>query len=495
MLTLGATGKEAAMNSAGKSERGRRARRRCAAVALAALCAPCFAAPLRAQNIARAELSVEVVAPREPAVANREVVFEIKVTNRGPADARDLVLNGGGFASNEFVSMTAPERGNCRQDGSNFDCRLALLEKNATARFLLTARPYESPRLREPRPFSFYVTVHVSAPVVDTNVADDQADAHVTVRPDPNRAPAVRFVSPREGEIFRGPTRVKLTAEASDVDGTLRQVAFYDGAQLLGEGAPAGGQTFVFDWPEAAPGPHLLSVVAVDDGGRADYDTRSLVVNGPLAVTLTAPEPEAVFKVRTTLRGEYVVESGTLSVAARARVAAGGGEVREVAFVLSEGLPGVSRTKTTATPEGTDAALYSVTFEDLGPGHYSLSAVATDGQGVQSLSEAVRFRVSPAPAVRLKAARLEHVAPARVELLAEARAGNNLGDPAAAGGRIDFFADGRLVGSTSAGDLRGWRRTFFWENVPPGVYKVTAVAVDGDGVLSPPSDPLIITVR
>ena len=449
----------------------------------------------------RAELSVEIVAPKEPAVANRDLVYEIRVTNRGPEDAPGLELHGAGFSSSEFVRMTAPARGGgrCRQDGSNFGCRLDLLEKKTTASFFLTARPYESPRLREPRPGSFDLTVYVAAPVIDTNERDDRADSHLTVAPDPNRAPAVRFVAPREGEIFPGPTRVRLAAEATDVDGSVTKVTFYDGERLLGEGVPAGGQTFTLDWPEAAPGAHLLTVVATDDGGRADDDMRRVVVNGPLSVKLDAPEPDAVFKVRTTLRDEYVIERGTLGVTAQASVGPRGAEVREVVFhLLNQSLPGAGTTKT-AAPSGTDAATgaatYSVTFDDLGTGAYSLSAVATDGRGLQSLSESVHFRVSPAPAVRLKAARLEYEAPARVELSAEARVGDNLGDPAAARGRIDFFADGRLVGSVQAGGFTGWRRGFVWEHVAAGVYHITAVAVDGDGVLSPPSNALRITVR
>lgn len=460
--------------------------------------------------VGRAEVSVEIVAPEGRHVANRDLDYQFRVTNRGPDGAPRLELHGSGFSSNEFISATPPERngGRCRQNGSNFACRLDLLEKNSTAVFHVRLRPYESPRARprpaepgrEPGPESRPFPVHgfAYAQALDENTEDNNARVAVDVHRDPNLAPEVKFVAPAAGQIFDGGARVRLVAEARDEDGSLARVEFYDGQTLLGAGAQAEGGRFVLDWPNPQPGVHFLSVVATDDGGRGDYETQRAVVNGPLRVRVTAPRPDTVFKTKLKPKAGGEFEHEPVSLTATARV--GGGKVKEVFFLLGEPGPIPAGWKPdAATPAGTDPAtgetLYTYTFKGIHPASYTLTAFASDERGVMSYSEPVRVRYSRAPPVRIRAEQRPPEEESAVVLLrAEFVIHRHRENPSIKGSRVAFYAGGKLLGSVSADGFGGVIEPFLWLNPPPGTHTVTAVHTNGDGAESDPSNVLTVTV-
>lgn len=451
-----------------------------------------------------ADISVEIIAPSGRALGNRELAYEVKVTNRGPQDAADLILRGAGFSSDQFVSATPPARGNgrCRQDGSNYGCKLDLLEKGATAVFRLVLNPREGPRWRYPEEGKDFSVFAFAASLAATDPHHDNNEARhsLLVFPDPNLAPRVKLTAPAREELFVAPAHIKLAAEASDPDGTLTKVEFYDGAKLIGAGVPAGKNLYHLDWRDVPPGPHGLSVVVTDDGGRSDYDTTVVMVNGALTVRVNNPRPGAVFNITAKYGGEHGVEYGPLKIDAAASVGTNGRRIKEVAFVLNYAAPGMGGMKEIARPAGADGATgesrYGVTFSGLNPTSYILTVVATDDGGVATVSSPVRFRVNSAPLVRLRPemnATTGYKAPARVTLRADVFDDRDGDGPGSKGGKVDFYADGKLIGSAATDGFSGLS-SFHWTDVPPGSYAVTAVATDGDGVASVPSNPLRITV-
>jgi hypothetical protein len=481
---------------------GRRAR----AVLLSAAFVILASAPpaARAQGAGgEADLSVEVVAPQGPWVANRELTYEIKLTNRGPHDATGVRVQGSGFSSDEFVSAAPPAGGRCEQDGSNFNCQLGRLPKNATAVFRLTLRPYESPSHRPTEPRPLPVLVYAFGRERDSNPADNEGRADVEVHPDPNQGPEVKLVSPKPGELFDAPAVVKLEAEARDPDGTLSKVEFYDGPTLLGEGSPAGRDRYVLEWSGVKAGRHLPTVLVTDSGGRSDYDVTQVFVNGPLSVRLDGPPPDAVFKTKINLRSEGTLnrlEYERVSFKASARVKADGRKVKEVTFFLNALPlePGGSRG--VARPAGVDGAtgelLYEFDFGGLSPGTYELTATAVDEEGVESHSHPVRVRASAAPPVKLSLGRGPRARGETFEvlILADLVIPPHLQDSSRKGTRVAFYADGKLIGSAPAEDYIQTAVSFRWSDVPPGTHTVTALVTNGDGAVSPPSNPLRITV-
>ena len=104
-----------------------------------------------------------------------------------------------------------------------------------------------------------------------------------------NVPPTVAITSPTNGASFTAPATVSLIASASDSDGTVTNVAFFDGATFLGQtnNAPYTVTT------SFAAGSHALTAVATDNGGLS---TTSAVVNMsvsaanvPPSVTITNP--------------------------------------------------------------------------------------------------------------------------------------------------------------------------------------------------------------
>jgi subtilisin family serine protease len=76
--------------------------------------------------------------------------------------------------------------------------------------------------------------------------------------------PSVRLTSPANGANYLAPAAVALSATASDVDGSVTQVAFYAGSTLLGIDTAS---PFTFSWNNVPPGDYSLTAVATDDAG------------------------------------------------------------------------------------------------------------------------------------------------------------------------------------------------------------------------------------
>jgi hypothetical protein len=56
----------------------------------------------------------------------------------------------------------------------------------------------------------------------------------VTLRLIPTQPPLVSITSPMDGAMFTGPTNITITADATDPDGTIRRVDFYNSSTAIG---------------------------------------------------------------------------------------------------------------------------------------------------------------------------------------------------------------------------------------------------------------------
>ena len=444
-----------------------------------------------------ADLSVEIVPPRGRINGNTDAPYEVRLTNRGPDDANNIQVSGAGFSSDQFVSASGPEKGNgrCKQDGSNYACKLDRLGKGETAVFRIVLNPRENPRVRYPDGGqSFDLDALAYGVEEDKNPDDNHAESVILVYPDPNRAPTVELTAPREGDLFAAPSEIKLSARASDPEGGLARITFYDGQTVIGEGIAAGKDEYRLDWAGARPGLHSITVVAVDAGGRFEHDMCMVFVNGPLTVRVESPQSEAVIKTKWKLKGEQGVEAEPVGLEASAFV--GGTRVKEVTFFLSYGLPGMGgELKEAGRAAGVEGATgetrYTAAFRNLNPTSYKLTVVAVDEDGVQTVSRPSQVRVSAVSPVRLSAEQRDTA----VVINSERVVGNSF-DEAEAGRkvRVDFYADGKLIGTADAHSFMG-RARFVWSDAPPGAHGLTAVATNGDGAVSDPSPTLRFNVK
>ncbi|MBI3868419.1 MAG: immunoglobulin domain-containing protein [Verrucomicrobia bacterium] len=101
------------------------------------------------------------------------------------------------------------------------------------------------------------------------------------VTPIPNVPPQVTLLSPTNNAIFALGAVVSLSASASDSDGSVSFVDFFDGAQSL---ARASNSPYLFDWNGASAGAHTLRAVAVDNRGAS-------TATATVAITVLPPPP------------------------------------------------------------------------------------------------------------------------------------------------------------------------------------------------------------
>jgi subtilisin family serine protease len=90
-----------------------------------------------------------------------------------------------------------------------------------------------------------------------------------------NNVPAITITSPYEGEIFGSPASITIEANASDTDGTIVKVEFYNGNDKIGTDYSA---PYSFLWNTAEEGNHTLIAKAFDDFGETDSATVNITV-------------------------------------------------------------------------------------------------------------------------------------------------------------------------------------------------------------------------
>jgi Galactose oxidase-like, Early set domain/Bacterial Ig domain len=94
--------------------------------------------------------------------------------------------------------------------------------------------------------------------------------------PPPNQPPSVSLTSPANGAIFTSPAKLSLAANASDADGTVVRVEFFNGGTKLGEDTSA---PYTVQWNVGASGTYALTARATDSGG-------AITTSSPVTITV-----------------------------------------------------------------------------------------------------------------------------------------------------------------------------------------------------------------
>lgn len=197
--------------------------------------------------------------------------------------------------------------------------------------------------------------------------------------PPTNQAPTVSLTAPANGATFTAPASISLTANASDADGTVSKVEFFNGGTKLGEDVSA---PYTFTWGNVSAGSYSLTARATDNAGASTTSaavnvTVNAPANQPPTVSLTSPAANATFTA-----------PATVSLAASASDA--DGSVAKVEFFNG------------STKLGEDAtAPYEFSWTNVAAGSYSLTARATDNTGAATTSATVSITVNgttPPPA-------------------------------------------------------------------------------------------------
>ncbi|MBD2752371.1 Ig-like domain-containing protein [Spirosoma validum] len=191
-----------------------------------------------------------------------------------------------------------------------------------------------------------------------------------------NQAPTVTLTSPVMNATFTAPATITLTASASDADGSIAKVEFFNGTTKIGEDVTS---PYAYTWSSVGANTYALTAKATDNQGAT---TTSAVVtiqvnnpastNQPPTVALTSPVMNATFTA-----------PATINLAASASDP--GGSVAKVEFFNGSNKVGES----TASP-------YTVAWNSVSVGTYTLTAKATDNLGATATSTAITIQVNSA---------------------------------------------------------------------------------------------------
>jgi len=129
-----------------------------------------------------------------------------------------------------------------------------------------------------------------------------------------NMPPVISWVVPTNNSTFIQPNTITLTASATDADGTVTNVAFFNGATLLGNVTTGVGNQYSLTWSNAAVGSYTLSASATDNSGATNTSPATItIVVQPLTLTVNGTQTSGQFGL--TFQGQngqnYVLLTST----------------------------------------------------------------------------------------------------------------------------------------------------------------------------------------
>jgi hypothetical protein len=265
-----------------------------------------------------------------------------------------------------------------------------------------------------------------------------------------NQPPSVVIDSPANGATFPSDQSLTISVTATD-DSSITVVEFYSDGALLGIDSTA-PYSFTASF---LPGNHILTAKATDNAGASRTSTAvSLNVAAPSQppnVAITAPASGAIFQ-----SGQSVTINAT---------ATDDSSVSKVEFFAEANLIGSDNT-----------APYSVSTT-FAAGNHSITAKATDNQGLIGSSEPVSITVQQTnqnqpPTIQLTSEAIGRILLAPATAILRATATDQDGTIS----RVEFFKGQEFVGldlsapyELTLGDL------------PAGIHLFTADATDNEG--------------
>jgi RHS repeat-associated protein len=360
------------------------------------------------------------------------------------------------------VSMTAPSNGNLYLAPATFAVKANASSPGATVVQVEFFANGVSIGVDTSSPFQFdwsgvaAGTYAITATVTDSNGATaNSAPRNITVA-GTNTPPTVILSGPADNARYLNPTSITISATASgpELNDIIQSVAFYLNGNLANTITSA---PFSYSATGLANGTYTLTAVATDSqGAQTTSAARTFIVsdtNVPPTVSLVTPLANSAWNGPTaTVPMSVSVTSGEAN------------DIVSVEFFANGNSLGVRP----STPYSITANLASAT--------YSITAVATDGQGAQTTSAARTITVSdtnnpPTIVITSPAANANYPNPPIASIAVNTTAG--AGEVNGWVTKVEFYANNTLIATRTSGP---WN--FTWTNVAQGVYSLTAKAFD-----------------
>jgi len=284
-------------------------------------------------------------------------VWEIKYDGVPTPQVRILETSNAAPAVQPGDVMRIEVRGNLIEGFLNGILIISATDMDPSA-ILSTGRPGTTYRFAKESP------AVTPTPVVESWNAGDL--------PPLNNPPNVNFLSPNDGDIFISPATISFAANATDSDGTVVKVEFFEDANKLGEDLTS---PYSFNWTSVGVGGYVLTARAIDDDGDS---TTSAAVN------ISVIDPSNIVptvSLTSPLEGDTFTAPATVAIAGIASDS--DGTIAKVEFFEGANKLGEDLTSP-----------YSFNWTNVAAGRYALTSKATDNDGDLTTSVAINITVN-----------------------------------------------------------------------------------------------------
>jgi uncharacterized repeat protein (TIGR02059 family) len=190
-----------------------------------------------------------------------------------------------------------------------------------------------------------------------------------------NQPPVVNISSPIKSTSFFSPATITIDAVATDADGTVSKVEFYQGTVLLGERTLS---PYSYTWKDVIEGTYSLTAVATDDkNSKTTSAPVSIIIEKSPTAVNQLPVVNVILpnnKTKKPKRHDDIVIEAIASDP--------DGTISKVEFKSGD----ITLAEVTTFP-------YIYIWEDSETGTYIITAIATDNLGATSASANLEFTV------------------------------------------------------------------------------------------------------
>jgi len=292
------------------------------------------------------------------------------------------------------VTITSPANGSSYTSGSNVTITTTASETNGTISKIAL---YNGSGLllgsSSTSPYNFVDSNMAGGGYSFFAVATDvngvsTTSSTITITVTAPSVPVVSITSPLNGSTFIRGSTFNVTATASETNGTIAQVSFYNGTTLM---QTVTTPPYTISWSNSSMNSYTLTAVATDAKGVS-------TTSGVVATTLATP----AVAITSPANGSNLTAGSNVSVTASATET--GGSIAQVQFYNGATLLGAVSTSP-----------YSYNWTNVPAGSYALTAQATDAHGISTTSNAVTVTVSTlavAPGITAQPSSVTITAPA-----------------------------------------------------------------------------------
>jgi len=196
--------------------------------------------------------------------------------------------------------------------------------------------------------------------------------------PGTNLPPEVSISSPTKSTSFISPATVTIEATASDPDGTIIKVEFFNGNTKLGEKTT---MPYDFTWKDVPEGSYSVTAAAIDNGNmRTVSGAVTVVVEKSLTAVNQQPVVSIIYPANNGNDKTKIKKNDKIIIAAEASDP--DGSISMVEFKNGS----VTLAEVTSAP-------YSFTWEPSDTGTFVITAIATDNLGATSASSGLELTV------------------------------------------------------------------------------------------------------